>query len=427
MKTKFVTFLGVVFCALILSGLVCSVYGAADSAWSHTYGGLDDDTAVMVIQTSDGGYAVLGTSFSFGAGLDDFWLVKVDKNGNMQWNQTYGGTGQDPAAALIQTTDGGYALAGTTNSYGAGGNDYWLVKTDKNGNVEWNQTYGGAKVDEAVALAQTADKGYALGGYTNSYGAGDWDYWLVKTYENGTVEWTQTYGGIAQDKTTDMIQTKDGGYALIGTSISFTDGTHWDMWVVKTDKNGNTQWNQTYGGTKDELAGDIIQTSDQGYALTGSTYSYGSGEVDFWLVKTDKNGNMQHNWAFGGTKIDEVTSVIQATDESYVMVGNTKSFGEGSWNAWLIKVDQAGTIVWETVHGTEEVHDGAACVIQASDGGFVVAGTNSPDVSSFWDYWLFKTDAQGIVPEFSVLMLVAFFVACGIFVCVIRIRMQKRN
>ncbi len=427
MKAKLVTVLGIVFCSLLLSSMVCTVYGATVSVWSHTYGGLDDDTAVAVIQTTDDGYAVLGTTYSFGAGMADFWLVKVDQNGNMQWNQTYGGSEQDLAAALIQTSDGGYALAGSTASYGAGSRDFWLVKTDENGNQEWAKTFGGKNVDEAIAVAQTDDGGYAVAGYTSSYGEGLYDYWLVKTYEDGTKDWSKTYGGAEDDKANDMIKTEDGGYALVGTSTSVNDGSNWDIWAVKTDEEGNVDWDQSYGGAQDELATEIIQTTDGGFAIAGSTYSYGNGDVDYWLVKTDANGNKKNSWAFGGEKTDEATSLIQLSDGSYVMAGNAKSFGEGSFNAWLIKVDTTGTIVWEAVHGSEDVHDGAACVIQSSDGGFVVAGTNSPDVDSFWDFWLFKTDSQGVIPEFPVFMLMLFFAVCGIFACAVKVRMQKRN
>jgi hypothetical protein len=155
--------------------------------WNRTYGGTKDDEAYSLVQTGDGGYALAGQTNSSGAGGYDAWLVKTDANGNMLWNKTYGGTGWDGATSLVQTGDGGYALAGQTNSFGAGSNDFWLVKTDANGNMLWNKTYGGTGDDGAYSLVQTGDGGYALAGYTKSSGAGGYDAWLVKTDASGNI------------------------------------------------------------------------------------------------------------------------------------------------------------------------------------------------------------------------------------------------
>jgi len=258
---------------------------AGNALWNKTYGGTGDDYAYSVVQTSDGGYALAGCANSFGAGNYDFWLVKTDANGNMQWNMTYGGTSLEYALALVQTVDGGYALAGDTYSFGAGSYDAWLVKTDSEGNALWNMTYGGTSTDWAHALVQTADGGYAIAGYTGSFGAGSGDFWLVKTDSSGNAQWNKTYGGTDSDGACALVQTVDGGYALAGFTISYGAGSY-DFWLVKTDANGNEQWNQAYGGTGDDGAWSVIQTVDGGYAVTGYTGSYGAG-CDFWLIKTE--------------------------------------------------------------------------------------------------------------------------------------------
>jgi len=159
--------------------------------WNKTYGTTSDDESWALVQTVDGGYALAGSRYSFGAGDLDIWLVKTDANGNQLWNQTYGGTSDDVAYALVQTGDGGFAVAGSTYSYGAGLSDFWLIKTDATGNHLWNKTYGGANYDWANGLAHTADGGYALAGITGSFGAGNNDFWLVKTDENGVVPESQ--------------------------------------------------------------------------------------------------------------------------------------------------------------------------------------------------------------------------------------------
>jgi hypothetical protein len=313
--------------------------------WNKTYGGTYDDDAYSVVQTGDGGYALAGWTWSFGAGGLDTWLVKTDAGGNMLWNKTYGGTGYDEAYSVVQTVDGGYALAGETSSLGAGNFDFWLVKTDANGNMLWNKTYGGTGYDWAWSMVQTVDGGYALAGYTNSSGAGRGDFWLVKTDASGNMLWNKTYGGGTGGEAHSVIQTDDGGYALVGGTTYFGTGNG-DFWLVKTDASGNMLWNKTYGGTSDDKAYSVVQTDDGGYALTG----YGTNIHDFWLVKTDASGDMLWNKTCGGPG-DEAYSVVQTGDGGYALAGMTNSFGAGSWDFWLVKTDANGNMLSNTESG----------------------------------------------------------------------------
>ena len=201
-----------------------------------------------------------------------------------EWDKTFGGTHRDMASSVQQTADGGYILAGLTGSYGAGDYDFWLVKTDSNGNEQWNRTFGGTDDDMARSVQQTADGGYILAGGTESYGAGDYDFWLVKTDSNGNEQWNRTFGGTDDDMARSVQQTADGGYILAGGTESYGAGDY-DFWLVKTDSNGNEQWNRTFGGTDDDMARSVQQTADGGYILAGDTCSYGAGGVDFWLIK----------------------------------------------------------------------------------------------------------------------------------------------
>ena len=201
-----------------------------------------------------------------------------------EWTKTYGGASDDWAYALVQTSDGGYAVAGSTNSSGAGGYDFWLVKTDAGGNMQWNRNYGGTGVEIAYSVVQTSDGGYALAGITYSFTAGSWDFWLVKTDASGNMQWSKTYGGTGHDYAYSLVQTGDGGYAIAGYTNSFGAGGY-DFWLVKTDASGNMQWSKTYGGPGVEIAYSVVQTSDGGYALAGYTNSFGAGSYDFWFVK----------------------------------------------------------------------------------------------------------------------------------------------
>jgi hypothetical protein len=255
------------------------------SGFSQTYGGANSDYGYSVVATSDGGYAVAGYTYSYGAGNSDFWLVKTDASGTAIWNQTYGGTGSEWGSSLIQTSDGGYAVAGSTLSFGAGSSDVWLVKTDSIGNMQWNQTYGGTDFDYGYSVVQTSDGGYAIAGFTESYGFGLDDFWLIKTASDGDAQWNQTYGGADSEQGYSLVQTIDGGYVIAGTTSSYGAGNS-DFWLVKTDASGTAIWNQTYGGTDSDEAQSVVEVNDGGYAVAGSTLSFGAGSSDVWLVKT---------------------------------------------------------------------------------------------------------------------------------------------
>jgi len=306
----------------------------AGTVWNKTYGGTGSDQAITVIQTTDGGYALAGVTNSSGSGNYDSWLVKTDSVGNMQWNKTYGGTGYEAAYTVVQTVDGGYALVGYTTSFGAGSSDCWLIKTDFNGVMQWNKTYGGTNYDYGIRVIQTSDGGYALAGQTYSFGAGSIDFWLVKTDSAGTMQWNKTYGGTNYDYPLALIQTTDGGYALAGYTGLYPNV---DSWLVKTDSSGNMQWNKTYGGTGYDVTWSVVQTADGGYALGGYT-SDDLVNIDMWLVNTDSSGNMQWNKTYGGVSIDFAFSIIQTSDFGYALAGYTGSYGAGKEDFWLIKL-----------------------------------------------------------------------------------------
>ena len=262
-----------------------------------------------MVQTADGGYVLAGSTYSFGPGNGDVWLVKTDASGNHQWNQTYGGTSIDGGTSMVQTADGGYVIAGITYSFGAGNSDFWLIKTDASGNHQWNQTYGGTSPDYGYSMVQTADGGYVLAGSTYSFGPGNGDVWLVKTDASGNHQWNQTYGGTSIDGGTSMVQTADGGYVIAGITYSFGAGNS-DFWLIKTDASGNHQWNQTYGGTNSDSGRSVVQTGDGGYAIAGYTNSLGAGANDMWLVKTDAIGLTELEWGLTITDSDADTLTL---------------------------------------------------------------------------------------------------------------------
>jgi len=365
---------------------------APDTLWTKTYGGSCYDRAYSVQQTSGGGFIIAGMTESYGVGLYDCWLIKTDENGNEEWDQTYGGVDYDYAFSVQQTVDGGYIIAGFTYSLGAGESDYWLVKTDENGDEEWNQTYGGVDYDHAHSVQQTTDGGYIIAGNTTSYGAGLYDSRLVKTDENGNEEWNHTYGGVGDDYATSVQQTIDGGYIIAGSNSSYIVG-NCDCWLIKTNMNGFEEWNLTYGGIDDDYATSVQQTVDEGYIIAGITESYGAGELDCWLIKTDVNGNEEWNQTFGGDDDDRAYSVQQTIDGGFIIAGTTTSFGVGNRVCWLIKTDENGDDEWNQTYniGSSDV---ARSVQQTTDGGYIVTGYCS---LSIFDAWLMKLGPEGSI------------------------------
>jgi hypothetical protein len=323
--------------------------------WNKTYGGTGQDEAHVVRQTGDEGYIIAGSTSSFGVRFSDFWVVKTDSNGNAQWNQTYGGSRIDIAYSIQQTSDGGYIVAGSTNSFGSGSNDFWLVKTDPNGGAQWNKTYGGLYDDEAYSVQQTSDGGYIVCGYTSSFGEGYEDFWLVKTDSNGNMAWNKTYGGENSEYAYSVQQTSDSGYIIAGDTYS--SGAGLEAWLVKTDSSGNMQWNKNYGGSLDDEAYAVQQTNDGGYIIAGFTDSF-TNNRDIWLIKTDSSGNVEWNRTYGGEQKDEACSVQQTDDGGYMIAGTTYSFG-ATWDPdfWLIKLTERQLVADINGDGTVNVLD----------------------------------------------------------------------
>jgi hypothetical protein len=363
-----------------------------------TFGGtFENDHLNSLEKTSDGGYILAGKTRSFGAGSSDFWLIKTYFNGTEEWNKTFGGTGADWGTTVNQTSDGGYVVCGGTFSLGAGERDAWLVKTDSMGNEQWNKTYGGISADRANWVQQTSDGGYILVGETLSYGAVPdfvFDTWLIKTDSNGTEEWNRTFGGNKEDLGLYGAQTPDGGYIITGKTETYGTGGG-DLWVIKTNDTGVEQWNATFGGSGYEMGNSIVQTTDSGYIIAGNTTTYGiPSPSNLWLVKINSTGYEEWNSTFGDADEDVGYSVKQTFDGGYIAAGSTVSYGkDGIMDAWFVKTNETGVKELDWVRGGVSVTDSIHSVILSPDGSYVAAGEANRSGSPHG--WLFKINQTG--------------------------------
>lgn len=367
--------------------------------WNKTYGRTSrDERAYSLVVTGDGGYLMSGTSESPLGGSESVLLVKTDANGNLEWNRTVEG---GACGSLVVTPDGGYALVGTlservrididvyTYEY-----DAQLVKLDASGNVLWNQTYGGYGSDTARSLVVTDDGGFAIGGETSSFMLGGQHAWLIKTDENGTAQWNKTYGA---GHNTFLVKLPDDGYAL---AYSSDDG---DVLLVKTDADGTLQWSKPCGTQEWDSIQSFIATSDHGYALAGDTPFIGSGVDGTWFVKADELGNVVWNKTYEGSDLDSVSALIETSDGGYLIAGRTGVVDD--YDLWLIKTTSNGTVEWTQTYGgagDEQVF----ALVETPYGGYALAGyfraPNTEEDVLYWgsvgntdDFWLIKTDEYG--------------------------------
>jgi len=324
-------------------------YGPPPTQWQTNFGGSDWDFGESVRQTSDGGYITVGHTYS-GSGESDVYLLKVDSSGDKDWDKYFGGAYWDEGYSVRQTSDGGYIIVGLTFSFGAGEYDVYLIKTTSNGNKQYEKTFGGTGDDNAWSVCQTADGGYIITGYTESFVEGGRNVYLIKTDSATDLDWQTTFDRSNDDIGYSVQQTLDGGYIIAGYTSDYCPSlgeSQYDMYLIKTDANANLQWANTYPGSDDLCSGDEIgyfaqQTADGGYIIAGETRSYGSGNADIYLVKTDSNGNKLWHKAIGGTSQDYAMAVQQTTDGGFIVAGTTDTIST-YYDMYLVKICPDGT------------------------------------------------------------------------------------
>jgi hypothetical protein len=365
----------------------------------QTLGGAKNESAQAVTKTNDGGYAILGHTQSMDGDVTtklnesyDYWLLKFNASDELEWQKTYGGSEDDRGADLIQTSDGGYAVIGKSKSSdgdvseNSGYEDFWITKLDASGSISWEYAYGFAGSDTPYSIIQTNDNGYLLTGVLDvsaSNGQGDrrsntarrhagGDYWVIKLNANGLKQWSNYYGGTFTDTAYDAIQTEDNGYMIVGASdstdvdISNNHGGY-DFWVINISNTGELIWEKSFGGNETDEARAISKTSDGNYLVVGDTrsdefdVSKNNGAADLWMIKITPEGTLLWEKTLGGTNFDVGRSVLKTQDDGFLISGSSRSndgnltSNRGQNDAWVLKIDSSGDIDWQQTIGGSEI------------------------------------------------------------------------
>lgn len=374
---------------------------APDTSWTKVYGGSDGEIGEEVMQTADDGYIIAGYTYSNNVFLNDVYLVKTDVDGNTTWIREYGGDSVEWGHAIDITTNGDYIITGETWRRGRDRRDIYLIKIDVNGDSLWAEEFGGNNEEIGYSVQQTTDGGYVITGSTKTYGPNTPDYsniYIVKTDSTGNIDWTQVYSGTYNDFGSSVKQTSDGGYIIAGQTYS-SSSLYIDLWLLKTDGNGDTTWAKLYGGTSSDGARSVQQTFDGGYIIAGFTSSFGAGQIDMWLLKTDANGDTLWTKTFGGASNDFAFSVYQTVDSGYVVAGYTYSFGAGDQDYYIVKTDADGDALWTKTVGSSGA-ERSFSIQQTSDEGYIVAGYKW-SMANDYDVYLVKLepDVVGITEQ----------------------------
>lgn len=387
--------------------------------WVKTFGGSNEDNALSVVQATDGGYVVVGYTQSNDGDItdktttdSDFWLLKLTQSGEISWSKTYGGTNDERAEKIITTSDGGYAIVGYNRSNdgdvseNAGLQDYWIIKVDASGEIQWEKSFGFGGIDRAFSVIQTSDNGYFITGFldvTASDGGGNdftskrekhgvGEFWGIKLDVSGNKVWRRYFGGTNNDRSYDAIATPDNGFLMIGSSesddfdITNSKGSY-DYWVVKVNSEGTKVWQKSFGGTEIDVAYGIASSGDGKYIVIGDSRSNDTditspkGNADLWMIQIDGNGNLLWEKSLGGTEFDTGRDITNTHNGNFLITGNSRSSNgdlssnKGQSDIWNLLINSSGAITWQSVLGGSEAEFGEGC-IETTDKKLIVVGNS---------------------------------------------------
>lgn len=381
--------------------LLCFLSASAQYNFQKSFGGPNDDLAMSVIQTRKGDYLMAGRTYSFGKGKSDAWIVKTDIRGQELWRKAFGGPGSDRVNAVIENAEGNYMVVGSRQKISRKTKKLlrasaWIIELDENGEEVWSAGLGDTGQDEFTNIIQTADGGYAIAGYTTSKGAGKSDIWLVRLDGNKKLLWQKFYGGTESEGAHSLIETRDGDFVVAGSSSSYGKGSA-DILLIKINPYGRLIWKKPYGGSSSESVKDIIETSNGDYLLAGWTASgtESDGHTDAILMRVDVNGNGRWKNRFGEGGSAEFNQITKTQDGNYALIGSYATDSQTPSKVWFMKVSEDGRVVAQRKFPGKRTDTGNS-ISATRDGGLVMAGaTKSYSKGGGNDIWLIKTDSEG--------------------------------
>jgi hypothetical protein len=374
-----------------------SLPGPPDTLWTLTYDAGAHEEAFNARITGDGGYIICGSTTSPGPGNIDVYLVKTDSRGHLSWAETYGGLNSEEAYEVRQTSDGGYVLVGYTSTNTAGYFDVYFIRTDSDGDTLWTRTYGGADYDYGYSVAEMPDGGFIIAGRTSSFGKGGRAAYFIRTNEYGDTLWTRTHGGLGRDEAYSVMPLSDGGCMATGYTESYGAGER-DLWLLRLDAAGDTAWTRTYGGALDERGEDVKRTSDRGFIIAGRSNSHNPPFHDMYVVRVDAEGGIKWARTYGGASMDHAYSVSQTLDGGFIVAGYTDSFGAGGRDMYIVRCDAAGDTLWTKTIGGESTDYGYSAE-EGADGAYMISGWTSSMGASDGDAFLATLGASGGCPR----------------------------
>ncbi|MEE8371456.1 MAG: hypothetical protein V3R73_04845, partial [Sphingomonadales bacterium] len=359
-----------------------------DLAWERIIGGPKYDFAHSIAPSGDGGFVVAGQIELESANRYEAWVFRLDAGGGVLWQKTFGGPAYDIANSVTATADGGFVVAGHTYSKGAGAGDLWVFKLDGGGKLLWEKTFGGAGTEDASQIIALSDGGFAVAGYTNSQPEGSGNSWVLRLDSKGGLLWEKYFEGASADPVRSIVATGDGGFALAGYTRSKGAGGY-DFRVLRLDRLGGLLWDKTFGGTEHDYAFAIAAAADGGFAVAGQTASKGAGLNDVWVLKLDASGELLWEKTFGRADVEEAKSIVAMADGGFLVAAQALREERSGFDLWLLRLDSAGELIWEENYGgpgPELIYQ----IIALADGSFALAAATVEGGAGKYDAWIVK-------------------------------------
>jgi hypothetical protein len=402
---------------------------ADELLWEKTYGGAGDDRAFGIVPSGDGGFLVVGSSTSFGTGKTPIgWIVRTDFQGNKLWNKTY----EEKISCEIRNAvkiNNGFLLVGNKFSLN-GDSEGWLLRIDESGNVLWSETLGESGINRIFSATVTTN-GYVLVGFVYPWGSINSKAWMIKTDTDGKVQWNRTYGTSGENAFRAILAIENNQYVVAGYTNSMGNGDY-DFWLVKTDQSGDVLWSRNYGGPKSDMAYALTRT-EEGYMIVGETHSFGEGDANAFVVKTDSDGTPLWEKAYGGSKFDVANAITPSSSGGYVITGSTFSFGKGQRDFWIFKVDHDGEVLWSRTQGREGFEE-AYAIVEVAKNQFVLAGWTNSIGNGNYDYYVVKmkapvsnNDSGAISLSYLILIVLGITVAGLLGFWVFRLKTKEKR